>query len=85
MSISILDILISDIIINIASFLNTFNKVKFLSLSKNLHILKDRINYDTKIKLYKICKLWYYDRFTNIIVSNSTRNYNLPKSIINLF
>src|SRR5579872_2704116 len=81
---SVLDILINDIIIKITTFLRTCDKVMFLSISKDLHFLKDKIYYDKKIRLRKICNLWYYDNFTNIIVGNTSYKYKLPKSVNHL-
>ena len=81
---NILDIVISDIIIKIASFLNTFDKLKFLSITNDLHLLKNRTYYDKRIAFHKIYKLWYYDRFTNIVVGKSGQKYKLPTSIIKL-
>ena len=60
---------IDDVIIYITTFLDIPNRLKFLSLSKNLHILKDKINYDDKINFDLINKLWYYDRFTNVVTN----------------
>src|SRR5579872_7065492 len=76
---SILEYLFDDIIIYIVDFLAVHDKIKFLSLSQNLHSLKDKIYYKDEIDIKKIHQLWYFDKFTNIIVDNFA--YILPKSI----
>src|SRR5579872_4878071 len=74
------DILVSDTIIYVVSFLKTNDKIKFLSLSKDLHLLKDKIYFDELITYTKkINYLWYFDRFTNIIIYDITQK--LPKSV----
>src|SRR5579872_6228717 len=64
--INLMNMLINDVIYNIISFLNNYGKIMFLSVTKNTHILKDRIYYDDVIDIDKILILWYYDRFTNV-------------------
>src|SRR5579872_5826154 len=79
-----MDVLLVDNIIEIISYLSIRDKIKFLSLSKFLHSLKndDKISYNNKIRLNKIRNLWYYDRFTNVIANNT--RYPLPKAITHL-
>src|SRR5579872_94757 len=79
-----MDLLIDDIVINIMSYLKTKEKIEFLSLSSHLHSLKNKVDYDIEIKLNKIHKLWYYDRFINVIVNKHNYKYKLPKSITHL-
>src|SRR5579872_7564383 len=79
---SILDIMISDCIISITKFLNDKENLRFLSISKDLHLLKDKINYDDEINIDRIHQLWYYDRFTNIMAHHLL--YKFPKSITHL-
>src|SRR5579872_6029748 len=76
---SILDILIVDVIINIMTYLSDRGKIKFLSLSKNLHALKNKVYYEEYINVDRIHTLWYYDRFTHINFYNL--RYTFPKSI----
>ena len=82
LSMSTLDILINDIILNITNFLNTYDKLMFLSITKNQHMLKDKICYEDKIVIGEILTLWYYDRFTNISIELFNRK--LPTLITHL-
>src|SRR5579872_4905944 len=68
-------VFINDIIITIANFLNDYHKILLLSLSKDLHKLKDKICYNDKINLAKIQLLWYYDRFINIRITHLPQKY----------
>src|SRR5579872_3691428 len=86
---SMLDILTNDTIIYTMSFLNDYDKILFLSLCKNLHLLKDKIYYCDKVNIYKIHDIWYFDRFTNITRYSPDVDYyyykpKLPKSINHL-
>src|SRR5579872_2961601 len=78
-SMNILDYLINDVLINIMSFLNSPNKLKFLSSSKDLHALKNKVHFGDNVDIEKIHKLWYFNSFTNIAIDSTT--YELPKSI----
>src|SRR5579872_2711480 len=71
--------LLDDIIIYITSFLNTNDSINFLSISRDLHLLKDKIYYNKPVYSHIIHKLWYYDRFTNIMVIDT--GIKLPKFI----
>ena len=81
------DALISDIIVTIASYLNDWNKLQFLSTTNYLHSLKNKVYYNDIINLdnkrtilYESYQdLWYFDQFTNIMINNFT--HKLPKSI----
>src|SRR5579872_5592762 len=77
---SILDILINDIIIYIVPFLKTYDKLMFLSSSKDLHHLKDKVTYDYMVNIRRIQRLWYYGKFTNIY-TNDIGNFKFPISI----
>src|SRR5579872_6693746 len=79
-----MDILTIDSIIDITIYLNDKDKIKFLSSSKELHILKDKVHYNDQIYIGDINDLWYFDRFTNIHISNSNYRYPIPNSIIKL-
>src|SRR5579872_4220672 len=81
-TISIIDILFSDNIMDIVSYLTIKEKIKFLSLAKDLHSLKDKIHYHDIVYIGKIYHLWYYDRFTHVIVNYI--QYKLPNSITHL-
>ena len=76
-----MDVLIIDTIINIVFYLCDKDKIKFLSLSKELHILKNKVYYDDVVSTDEICHLSYYDRFTTII---SDTKYKLPASVTHL-
>src|SRR5579872_3143841 len=77
-----MDILVIDCIINITSYLINHDIINFLSTSKYLHLLKDKIHYNNPVAICDIQKLHYYDQFTNIIINNLT--YTLPKNITHL-
>src|SRR5579872_2052454 len=74
--------LINDIVIYIMTFLNDGPKRRFLSSSKDLHKLKDKIYYDCMMKIEKIHTLWYFDMFTYVEINNL--EYKLPNSITKL-
>lgn len=78
-----MDLLIDDVIICIAKFLNNKEKIIFLSLSMKLHKLKNNIYYDDYVCLHKIYDLPYYNMFTHVIFNKL--GYNLPNSITHLF
>ena len=42
---------------------------------------KNKIYYDEKIIIYKIHELWYYDRFTNIVINKIEPKLPLPKCV----
>src|SRR5579872_6469704 len=91
MSTNMLDVLITDIIIHITTFLNNHEKIKFLSVSKKSHTLKNKIYYYslTPININKIHDLHYHDRFTNVHVCNYyfplfLEKYKFSKSITHL-
>src|SRR5579872_5211183 len=71
--------LINDIIIYIMTFLRDNEKIKFLSLSKSLNYLKNKVYYDEMIDIGKISRLSYYDMFTNVIIIDFS--HSLPNSI----
>src|SRR5579872_1922321 len=60
--------LVYDNIIHITSFLNTKNKIFFLSTSKYHNLLKDHIYYCDKVNMNDILHLWYFDQFTRICI-----------------
>ena len=62
----IMNTLVYDNIIDILSYLINIEKILFLSLSKELHALKNKVYYDEFIDIDKIQHLWYYNRFTHI-------------------
>src|SRR5579872_679145 len=70
-----MDTLIEDVILHIITFLNDRKKILFLSQSKYLDSLKDKIYYDDFVETDNINHLWYYDRFTHI------GRYNLEKTL----
>jgi|SRR5579872_1306122 len=76
---NILDILIKDVIIHIVSYLKIYDRLKFLSLSKNLHILEDEFYYDNNVLIDDIYHLWYFDKFTNITANNLS--FRFPRAI----
>lgn len=70
-----------DSILDIVSYLTNRGKIRFLSASKELHALKDKIYYDEHVPINKVhltYRLWYYDRFRHMLVHNLT--HKLPKS-----
>ena len=74
--------LIDDIIIYMMSFLNMYDKMIFMSSSKNLCVFKSKLQYDDKIIVNRIKNLWYYDRFTNIEIDMLIHKF--PKMITKL-
>lgn len=69
--------MINDIINLICSLLNDRNKLNFLSSCKKLNLLKGKVLYDSKVRLIKICKLWYFDQFTNVIFTSNKKLMSL--------
>ncbi len=61
-----MNILIEDIIIEILSYVDDNNKIDFLSINSEFHLLKLRIKFTNNIDSFKINHLFYYDNFTNI-------------------
>lgn len=76
---NMLDVLIEDILLIITVYLNNEEKINFLSSSRDLHNLKNKIYYEDIINVKNIYELWYFDRFKNIIIDNL--EYKLPKSL----
>ena len=62
-------ILIDDNILYITTFLCDREKIKFLSITKRLHLLKNRIYYNELIDVDRIYEVSYYDKFKNIQIS----------------
>src|SRR5579872_1016020 len=79
-----MDILIQDIIIYIVSYLKTKKKIKFLSLSRDLHALKDKIYYEDMIDIDKIHNLWYFDKFTNVLIYDTNITYKFPMFVTHI-
>src|SRR5579872_4718572 len=86
-----MNLLVQDNILCIASYLDTNNKIIFLSSSKEFHSLKNKVYYHDQIKvtnkkLYgkRIDHLWYYDRFTNIRINNIPNKFKYPKYVTHL-
>src|SRR5579872_5207198 len=81
-----METLIDDIIITIMKFLNDNEKIRFLSLSNNLHNMKNKVHYDEIINIDVIHELSYYDMFTNVRVCKShfKNRTILPNSITHL-
>ena len=79
-------ILIEDLIKYICLFLSESDKINYLSISRNMHLLKNTIQYFDKISINKIIKLSYYKQFTNIIwVDNIIiPNNSLPLNLAHL-
>src|SRR5579872_5262412 len=70
--------IIDDIIIYITNYLDDESKIMFLSVTNQLHSLKNKIYYDEEVMVSDIHNLLYYDRFRNVMVENA---YKLPKSV----
>lgn len=77
---NMLDALFKDIILNITTYLNNKDEMRFLSSTKNLHDLKNDVYYENIVAIRIIHQLWYFDRFTNAIISEL--DSKLPKSKI---
>src|SRR5579872_2332086 len=77
-----MEVIVDDVIINIAQFLTNNHKLTFLSTSKKFHLLKNKVHYDEAVDIDKVYKLPYYDMFTNVFVNDLA--IRLPKSIIKL-
>lgn len=58
------------ILINICISLTEKERTYFLSTCKYLNSFKNIFLYHTKVDLWKIKSLWYYNQFTNVIVPN---------------
>src|SRR5579872_5595144 len=74
--------MIDDIIVYIMNFLCDKDKINFLSLSKDLHKIKNKVHYEKMIDSKKICGLFYYDMFTNVRITEP--KYKIPKSTTHL-
>ena len=61
-----MSMLINDLIIYTCLFLPDINKIKYLSLNRNMNLLKDKVFYIDKVNISKIINLWYVKQFTNI-------------------
>src|SRR5579872_4754263 len=77
-----MEFILDDIIIVITSFLDDKDKISFLSLTKKLHLLKNKVYYNEKVYIDNIIKLSYYDMFTVILTNNV--NYKFPKFMTHL-
>ena len=71
----------NDIITYICDFLNDTDKISLLSMSTSAHLLKNKVYFNGQILISKITHLWYFDRFTNIMVLEI---HFFPKFIANL-
>src|SRR5579872_881400 len=80
-----MDILIDDIILSIMQLLSDRDKIKFMSSSKRLFLLNNRVYFDDLIRLKIIYGSYCYDRFTNILIYNSDYDLlELPYRSLNL-
>jgi hypothetical protein len=67
-----------DIYIHICSFLDDLSVLTFLSTNNHSNKLKNKVFYSGGVFINKINRLWYFDRFTNIITKKICR---FPKNI----
>src|SRR5579872_6900445 len=84
-----MNLLIDDMIVHIMTYLNNKSKIQFLSISKNLQQLKNKVQYNEKISLNKIRRLPYYNMFLNVIIQddnilNNNLCFKLPNAITHL-
>src|SRR5579872_4241728 len=79
---NMMDVLIKDIIVYITTYLTDKIKLNLLSSNKYFHSLKNEIIYHDCIDIDKIHHLWYYDRFTKLVVHNI--QHHIPKSVTHL-
>src|SRR5579872_6166270 len=80
-----MNVLIDDIIAYIMTFLTDIEKIKFLSLEKRLHMLKNKVQYNSLVHNDVICNLVYYDMFTNVRINRLNSKCNrFPKYITHL-
>ena len=73
-----MDTIILDIIKYICHYASDKDKIQFLSVNQKMHLLKNFVNYWDMIRVEKIQKLWYFDRFINIIVDKTC---TFPKNV----
>lgn len=66
----VVNMLIDDIIVYLMTFLNDIGKIYFLSITKVLHSLKNKIQFNEIVHYNNIYDLSYFDMFTNIIISS---------------
>lgn len=75
--------ILNDVILEICKYLGDTEKTQFLSVTKHTDTLKDKIFYDDLIIVDKISQLWYFDKFTKIIVIFDIGK--IPKNIKELY
>ena len=71
----------NDIYCYICSFLRDLDKLNFLSVSSDMHILKSKIFFNDYVHINNIFDIWYFDRFTHIITD---RLVKYPKCLTHL-
>jgi hypothetical protein len=60
----------NDVIVYICDFLSDVDKLAYLSINNNMHLLKINVIFHTNIHIDQIIHLKYYDRFTNIVAGD---------------
>jgi len=58
----------NDIIFEICNHINDKDKIMFLSVCKHCHMLKNNLLYYNVVLIDNISRLWYFNRFTEIII-----------------
>src|SRR5581483_2897388 len=74
-----------DIVLLICNFLDDIDKLNFLSISKDFHMLKTYVSFHNNCSLSKIHKLSYLNSFRNVVVIDSKYLHLISKmNITNL-
>jgi len=71
-----------DIITSICQYLDDIEKFCFLSITKQLDVMKGKMLFNDPAYLYQIYFHRYFNQFTNIIVCDRAKDITLPNGVV---